>query len=74
MRVVLLLEAFLAGCVQVGAVDSNHIVAAVGGWVEDGFVFAHKGECDGGGNATEGARVGADVDEVPGAGIGKTCL
>jgi hypothetical protein len=60
--------------VEVRAVNGDDVVAAVGRGVEDGLVFAHEGQRDGGGDAPEGTRVGADVDEVPGAGVGEACL
>jgi hypothetical protein len=37
-------------------------------------VLAHQREGYRGGDAAEGAGVGADVDEVPGAGVGEACL
>jgi hypothetical protein len=67
VRAVQLLEALLARCVQVRAVDGYDIVAAVGRGVEDGLVLAHQGERYRGGYATQGAGVRADVDEMPGA-------
>jgi hypothetical protein len=51
--------------VYVCAVNGDDIVAAIGGWVEDGFVLAHEDEGDGGGDATKGTGVRANVDEVP---------
>jgi hypothetical protein len=69
MCAVQFLEALFAGGVQVGAVDGYDVVAAVGAGVEDGLVFSHEDDGDGGGDAAEGAGVGADVDEVPGAGV-----
>jgi hypothetical protein len=51
--------------VNVGAIYGDHVVAAVGRWVENRLMFAHEDECDGGGDTAEGAGVGADVDEVP---------
>lgn len=65
MCAVQLLEALLAGCVQVRAINGHHVVAAVGRGVEDRLVLAHQGQRDGGGNAPEGSRVGANVNEVP---------
>lgn len=59
---------------QVGAVNGDNIVATVGRRVENGLMFAHKSECDGRSDAAEGAGVGADVDEVPGAGVSQTRL
>lgn len=67
MRVVLLLEPLLAGRPQVVAPDGDYVVAAVGRRVIDGLVFTHEEEGNGRGEATEGPRVGADVDVVPGA-------
>lgn len=74
MCAVQLLEALLASCVEVGAVDGNYVVAAVGGGVEDRLVLAHKGQSDGGGDAPEGSWVSADVDEMPRTGIRKARL
>jgi hypothetical protein len=37
-------------------------------------VLAHESQGDGGGEAAEGARVGAGVDEVPGARVGEASL
>lgn len=65
MCAVELLEALLAGCVEVGAVNSDHVVTAVGRGVEDWLVLAHQRQRDGGGDAPEGSWVGADIDEVP---------
>lgn len=56
------LETLLSCRVEVCAVDGYDVVAAVGAGVEDGFVFAHEGECNGAGYAAEGAGVRADVD------------
>lgn len=55
MCAVQLLEALLAGCVQVGAVDGHDIIAAVGRGIENWLMLAHKGQRNGGGNATEGS-------------------
>jgi hypothetical protein len=74
MRAVEFLEALLAGCVHVGAVDGHHVVAAVGRWVENRLVLAHEDDGDGGGDAPEGAGIGADVDKVPCARIGEAGL
>ena len=74
MCAVQLLEALFARRVDVGAVDGDDIVAAVGRGVEDGLVLAHEDERDGGGDAAEGTGVGADVDEVPCAGVGEAGL
>jgi len=41
------LEALFARGVNVGAVDGDDVVAAVGGGVEYGLVFAHEGQRDG---------------------------
>lgn len=59
------LEAFLASGVQVGAVNSHDVVAAVCRGVKDGLVLAHEDEGDGGGDAAESAGVRPDVYEVP---------
>lgn len=74
MRVVLLLHALLARRVQVVAAHGNDVVTAVRRRVVDGLVFAHEEEGDGGRDAAEGARVGAHVDMVPGAGVGEAGL
>lgn len=68
------LGALFAGGVELGAVCGDDIVAAVGGGVEDWFVLAHEGEGYGRGDAAEGAWVAADVEVVPGAGIGEARL
>jgi len=41
VSVVRLAELLLAGCVERRAVGHDHVVAAVGGGVPDGLVFAH---------------------------------
>ena len=74
MRAVQLLLALLARDVDMCAVCSDDVVAAVGGRVEDGLVLAHQGECYAGGEAAEGAFVASDIDMVPCAGVGKACL
>lgn len=74
MRVVLLLEALLAGGLQVVATNSDDIVTAVGGRVIDRLVLAHQEEGDGGSKPAEAARIGADVDMVPGPRVGETGL
>lgn len=74
MGVVLLLEALLARGAQVMAADGHDIVAAVGRGVVDGLVLAHEEEGDGGGDAAERAAVGAHIDVVPCARVGKTSL
>jgi hypothetical protein len=51
--------------VEIVAAYRYDIVAAVAGWVEDGFVLAHETHCDRGGEPAERARIGADVEEVP---------
>lgn len=74
MGAVEFLGALFARGVELGAVCGNDVVAAVGGGVEDGFVLAHEGEGYGGGDAAEGAWVAADVEVVPGAGVGEARL
>ncbi|GAB1209851.1 hypothetical protein APSETT445_008639 [Aspergillus pseudonomiae] len=74
VRVVLLLEALLAGGLQVVTAHSDDIVTAVGGGVIDRLVLAHQEEGDGGSKPAETARVGADVDMVPGPRVGETGL
>lgn len=59
------LEALLAGCMEVCAIDGYYVVAAVGRRIENWLVLAHQCEGDRGGNAPEGSGVRADVDEVP---------
>ena len=59
---------------QLGESGADDVVAAVGTGVVDRFVLAHEGEGDGGGEAAEGARVGAGVDVVPCAGVGEAGL
>jgi hypothetical protein len=70
VRVVLLLEALLSRRPQVAAAYRDDIVSAVCRRVVDGLVLAHEEEGDGGSQAAEGARVGADVDIVPCARVG----
>lgn len=54
---------------------ANHVVPAVGGWVVDGFVFAHEEESDARGEAAEGEGCGVVERYVmPGAGVGQSCL
>jgi hypothetical protein len=60
--------------VQLGEPGADDIVAAVGTGVIDRFVLAHECEGDGGGEAAEGAGVGAGVDVVPCAGVGEAGL
>jgi hypothetical protein len=74
VRAVQLLCALLARDVDVFAVGGDHVVAAVGGGVEDGLVLAHEGDGYAGGEAAEGAFVAGDVNVVPCAGVGKACL
>lgn len=74
MRVVQLLLALLARCSQVVAAHRHHVVAAVRRRVVDGLVLAHEEEGDRGRDTAEGSRVCADVDMMPGAGIGETGL
>ena len=74
MRVVLLLKAFLARCVQVMAAGSDNIIAAISRGIPDWLVLAHEEDCDGRGNAAQGAGIGADVDMMPGASISKPRL
>jgi hypothetical protein len=68
------LEALFARCVDVCAINGDHVVAAVGGGVEDGLVFAHEGERNRGSDTAQGPRVGANIDEMPGPSISKACL
>lgn len=42
MSVICLLPALVARCVQSVAIGDHNIIAAVGGRVVDGFMFAHK--------------------------------
>lgn len=74
VRVVLLLEALLAGRAEVGAADGDNVVTAVRGWVVDRLVFAHEGERDRGGKAAETAAVCADINVVPCSRVGETGL
>lgn len=74
VRVVLLLLHLLAGGVQLRQAGDDDVVAAVGTGVVDGFVLAHEGEGDGGGQAAERAGVGAGVDVVPCARVGEASL
>lgn len=54
MTVIELLPTLLAGCVEMRAVCYYDVVAAVGGRIPDGFVFAHKEDGDAGCEASEG--------------------
>lgn len=74
MRVVLLLEPLLARRVQVPAANGDHVVTAIGRWIPYRLVFAHERDGDLRGDAAEGARVGADVYNVPGATVRQACL
>lgn len=74
MRVVQLLLHLLARDTDALAVGGDDVVAAVGGWVVDGFVFAHQGDGYAGGDAAEGEGGGIDVEEVPGSGVCQACL
>ncbi len=48
MSVVRLLPAFVPSCVERAAVRDYDVIAAVGGWVEYGFVLTHKENGDSG--------------------------
>lgn len=74
MRVVQLLLALLARCSQVVAAHRHYVVAAVRRRVIDGLVLAHEEEGDRGRDTSEGSRICADIDMVPGAGVGETGL
>lgn len=74
MCAVQFLLALLARDVDVCAVGSDNVVAAVGGRVKDGLVFAHQSECYAGGEAAESAVVACDIDMVPCTGVGKARL
>lgn len=74
MRVVLLLLHLLACDVQVVAAECDYIVAAVGRRMVRGLVLAHQGESDARCDSAEGRGVAADVDDVPGAGVGEAGL
>lgn len=52
------------------AVGGDDVVAAVGGGVVDGFVLAHEGDGDAGGDAAEWERGGVEREVVPGASVG----
>ena len=70
MPVVLLLLHLLPRDVYIRAAHRDYVVATVGRGVVDGFVLAHEHEGDLRGDAAEGARIGGEVDEVPGSGVG----
>lgn len=74
MSVVFLLEAFLAGGVKIRAIRCYDVVATISRGVEDRLVLAHQGECDGGSDASKGARVGPDVNMMPCACVCKARL
>ena len=74
MRVVQLLEPLLAGCPEVVAARNHHVITAICRRVIDRLVLAHQDQGDGRGQATEGTGVGAGIDIVPCAGVGKTGL
>jgi hypothetical protein len=52
------------------AVRRDDVVAAVGGRVVDGLVFAHQGEGDARGDAAEGEGCGGEGEVVPGTRVG----
>ena len=58
MAIVLLLLHLLACSVELMAVCADYVVAAIGGRVEDGFVFTHEDESDLRGEPAEWERVG----------------
>jgi phage head maturation protease len=60
--------------VEIVTSDAHDVVAAVGRGVVDGFVLAHERDGDLRCQATEGARVGAEVQEMPGSGVGEAGL
>ncbi len=68
------LLALFARCVEVRAINGNHVIAAVGRGVENGLMLPHEGEGYRRGHAAKRTWISADVYEVPGAGIGETCL
>lgn len=51
------------------AAGGNHVVAAVGGRVVDGFVFSHESDGDLGCQAAEWAGFGAEVGVMPGSSV-----
>lgn len=51
------------------AAGGNHVVAAVGGRVVDGFVFSHESDGDLGCQAAERAGFGAEVGVMPGSSV-----
>ena len=65
----------LACGVDIRTTSSYNVIATIGGWIPDGFVFAHEDDGDLRGEAAE--RRGAGVGEgnmMPGSGVGETCL
>ncbi len=75
MAVVLLLLHLFAGDEDIVAPGRDDVVAAVGGGVPDGLVFAHQEDGDAGGEAAEGGCCGGgEGDVVPGSGVGEAGL
>lgn len=74
VRVVCLLEALLAGGLQVVAASNHNVVTAIGRGLVDRLVLAHQDESNRGGQTAEGTGVSARIDIVPCAGVGKTGL
>ena len=70
MTVIQFLRHLLARRANMLAVCGDDVVPAVGARVEDGFVFAHEGEGDAGGDAAEGEGRAGEGEVVPGAGVG----
>ena len=57
MSVVQFLPALFTSGVKHGAVGDHNVVAAVGRWVPDWFVFSHEEDSDARGEATERGRL-----------------
>lgn len=75
MAVVLLLLHFVAGNEDIVAPGRDDVIAAVGGGVPDGLMFAHEEDGDAGGEAAEGWSCGGgEGDVVPGSGVGEAGL
>ena len=75
MPIVLFLLHLFACDEEICARGCDHIVAAVGRWVPDGFMLAHKQDGDSGCEAAERwSAGGGEGDVMPGSGVGKACL
>ena len=74
MRIVDLLLALLACCVDVVTSRCDYVVTAVGRRVPDWLVLAHESHGNGGSDAAERSDIIADIDQVPCPRVGKPTL